>query len=84
MEHQNPILRRSDHFRRQANRYSPPDFQYVFVLFVSYESPMPIKEVVESSEGKLWKEAMVEEMEYLDKNETWDLVRFPDGRNPFG
>jgi hypothetical protein len=27
---------------------------------------------------------MVEEMESLHKNETWDLVKLPSGRNPIG
>jgi hypothetical protein len=27
---------------------------------------------------------MNEEMASLDKNETWDLVEFPIGRNPIG
>ena len=27
---------------------------------------------------------MVEEMEALDKNESWDLVELPDGRKPIG
>ena len=27
---------------------------------------------------------MVEEMEALDKNETWDLVELPNGRKPVG
>jgi hypothetical protein len=27
---------------------------------------------------------MVEEMESLYKNETWDLVKLPSGRNPIG
>jgi hypothetical protein len=27
---------------------------------------------------------MDEEMETLDKNESWDLVDFPSGRNPIG
>jgi hypothetical protein len=26
---------------------------------------------------------MVEEMESLHKNETWDLVKLPSGTNPF-
>jgi hypothetical protein len=34
-------------------------------------------------EGKLGKDAMVEEMESLHNNETWDLVQFPSRRNPF-
>lgn len=43
---------------------------------------MSVKEVVDSSEGELWKKAMEEEMESLQKNETWDLVKFPEGRKP--
>jgi hypothetical protein len=27
---------------------------------------------------------LVEEMEALDKNEAWDLVKFPNGRKPIG
>ena len=33
-------------------------------------------------DGKLWKEAMVDEMESLDKNEAWDLVELSTGRKP--
>ena len=34
--------------------------------------------------GELWKKAMEEEMESLRKNDTWDLVAFPDGRKTIG
>ena len=27
---------------------------------------------------------MIEEMNSLDKNESWDLVEFPNGRKPVG
>ena len=43
-----------------------------------------LKEVVDSEDGKLWKEAMVDEMESLHKNEAWDLVDLPAGRKPIG
>eukprot|EP00253_Pinus_taeda_P019065 PITA_19065 len=43
-----------------------------------------VKEVVDSEDGKLWKEAMVDEMESLHKNEAWDLVEFPAGRKTIG
>ena len=33
---------------------------------------------------KLWKKAMVEEMEAFDKNEAWDSVELPDGRKLVG
>jgi hypothetical protein len=35
---------------------------------------------VNSEDSKLWKKAMVEEMDALDKNEAWDIVEFPAGR----
>eukprot|EP00253_Pinus_taeda_P008380 PITA_08380 len=39
---------------------------------------------MDSKDGKLWKEAMVDEMAYLHKNEVWDLVELPAGRKPIG
>ena len=39
-------------------------------------------EVVDSEDEKLWKEAMVDEMESLHKNEAWDLVELAAGRKP--
>ena len=77
-------LRRSDHERRPVDRYSPPDFRSTFVLSDVSDEPRSVKEAVNSEECKLWKNAMVEEMEALDKNEAWDLVELPDGRKPIG
>ena len=39
---------------------------------------------MDSEDGKLWKKAMDEEMTSLDKNEAWDLVELPTGRNLIG
>jgi hypothetical protein len=39
-----------------------------------------VKEAIKSIEGKLYKDVMVEEIESLHKNETWDLVKLPNGR----
>jgi hypothetical protein len=39
---------------------------------------------VNSEDSKLWKKAMVEEMDALDKNEAWDIVEFPAGRKSVG
>jgi len=33
-----------------------------------------MKEAVDSKDGKLWKEATVDEMASFHKNEAWDLV----------
>jgi len=43
-----------------------------------------VKEAVDSKDGKLWKEAMVDEMASFHKNEAWDLVELPTGRKPIG
>ena len=48
------------------------------------EDPRSIKEVIDWTEGELWKKAMKEEMESLRKNETWDLITFPNGRKQIG
>jgi hypothetical protein len=39
---------------------------------------------VNSEDSKLWKKAMVEEMDALDKNEAWDIVELPAGRKYVG
>ena len=39
---------------------------------------------MDSEDGKLWKNAMDEEMVALDKNEAWDIMELPTGRNPIG
>jgi hypothetical protein len=39
---------------------------------------------VNLEDSKLWKKAMVEEMDALDKNEAWDLIEFPIGRKYVG
>eukprot|EP00253_Pinus_taeda_P014635 PITA_14635 len=48
------------------------------------EEPQTPTEVVDSEDGKLWKEAMVDEMASLHKNEAWDLVDLSAGRKPIG
>jgi hypothetical protein len=56
-----------------------PDFHSTFVLTTTDDEPKLVGEAVDSAEGKLWKDSMVEEMESLHKNETWDLVKLPSG-----
>eukprot|EP00253_Pinus_taeda_P011112 PITA_11112 len=41
-----------------------------------------MKVAIDSEDGKLWKEAMVDEMASLYKNEAWDLVELPGGSKP--
>jgi phosphoribosyl-AMP cyclohydrolase len=70
--------------RRQPERYSPPDFRSNFSLSITDDDPRTIREAVNSEDSKLWKKAMVEDMDALDKNEAWDIVEFPAGRKYVG
>jgi hypothetical protein len=79
-EPQTPVLRRSVRDRRQPERYSPPDFCSNFTLSITDNDPRTVREAVNSEDSKLWKKAMVEEMDALDKNEAWDIVELPAGR----
>jgi hypothetical protein len=79
-----PILRRSVRERRKPERYSPPDFHSNFSLSITDDDPRTVREAMNSEDSKLWKKAMVEEMDALDKNEAWDLVEFPVGRKYVG
>eukprot|EP00253_Pinus_taeda_P034076 PITA_34076 len=83
-EPQTPAVRRSARERRQPERYSPSSFCSNFALSVTDDDPRTVKEAVDSEDGKLWKEAMVDEMASLHKNEAWDLVEFLVGRKPIG
>ena len=81
-EPQTSGVRRSVRERRQLERYSPSAF--CSALSVIDDDPKTMKEAVDSEDGKLWKEAIVDEMASLHKNEAWDLVELSTGRNPIG
>eukprot|EP00253_Pinus_taeda_P006657 PITA_06657 len=69
-------VRRSVRERRQPKRYSPSTFCSNFSLSDVDDDPRTMKEAVDSEDGKLWKEAMVDE--------AWDLVELPARRKPIG
>ena len=77
-------MRRSVRERRQPGRYSPSTFCSNFSFFVTDDDQRTVKEAVDSKDGKIWKEAMVDEMASLHKNEDWDLMELPAGRKPIG
>eukprot|EP00253_Pinus_taeda_P021873 PITA_21873 len=83
-ETQNLDVRRSIQERRKIERYIPSTFFSNFALSIIDDDPRTIREVVDSEDGKLCKEAMVDEMASLDKNEVWYQVEFPAGRKPIG
>ena len=67
-EPQTPGVRRSVQQRRKPGRYSPYTFCLNFALSITDDDPRTVKEAVDSQDGKLWKEAMVDEMASLHKN----------------
>ena len=46
--------------------------------------PSTFREAEISSESKMWKEAMNEELKSLYKNDTWELTRLPKGKKAIG
>eukprot|EP00253_Pinus_taeda_P007412 PITA_07412 len=74
-EPHNPVVRRSIRERRQPKRYSPSTFCSNFSLYITNDDPKTMKEAIDSEDGKLWKESMVE---------AWDLVEFLARRKPIG
>jgi hypothetical protein len=55
-----------------------------FSFIIIDDDPRTVREVVDSKDGQLWKNSVVEEIPSLDKNEAWNLVEFLTGRNPIG
>ena len=53
-------------------------------MSITDDDPRIVREAVDSEDGNIWKKTMDEEMETLDKNESWDLVELSTGRNPIG
>eukprot|EP00253_Pinus_taeda_P008663 PITA_08663 len=83
-ESQNSVVKRSVRGSRQPERYSPSSFCSNFSLSITDDDPITVKEAVDSEDGKLWKESMVDEMESLHKTEAWDLAELPTGRKAIG
>jgi hypothetical protein len=81
VEQPNPLVRRLERVRKIVERYSPPEFHSTFVLNSIDDEPKSVGEAVNSTKGELWKDSMVEEIESLYNNETWDFVKLPSGRN---
>eukprot|EP00253_Pinus_taeda_P023308 PITA_23308 len=83
-EPQTPGVRRSVRERRHPKRYSPSTFCSNFSFSITDDDPRTVKEAVDSEDGKLWKEVMVDEIASLHKNEAWDLMELWAGRKPIG
>jgi len=54
--------------RRQPKRYSPSTLCSNFSLSITDDDPRTVKEAIDLGDGKIWKEAMVDEMASLHEN----------------
>jgi hypothetical protein len=53
VEQPTPIVRRFEQIIKPFERYSPPEFHYVFVLTTTDEKPKLVREEVDSAKGRL-------------------------------
>ncbi|KAE8734764.1 hypothetical protein F3Y22_tig00000715pilonHSYRG00142 [Hibiscus syriacus] len=81
-----PTTRQSDRVRRRTNWHSEYVIEgnLVYCLLTKDGEPSTYQEAINSSNASLWMMAMQEEIEALYKNNTWDLVLLPQGKNPIG
>lgn len=69
-------LRRSQRNRQQPDRYSDSNYAYcIYVNYVSADSPQDYTEAINNEYYKDWQKAMNKEIECLNKNKTWTLVK---------
>lgn len=75
---ENIELRRSSRIKNKPDVYRPESYaRYVYVNFVSADSPKSFNEAINNSDSESWKEAMDNEIKCLNKNETWEIVKKP-------
>ena len=55
-----------------------------YCLVINSGDPSTFQEAIDSFERDKWMEAMVEEMESLNKNKTWELSELPKGKKSIG
>ena len=77
-------MRRSSRETRKPKRCSPPDFRSHFAFSIIDDDPRNVKDFVDSEDNDLWKKVVVEEINSLDKSESWDLVELPSRRKSIG
>ncbi|KAL0440382.1 UNVERIFIED_CONTAM: Retrovirus-related Pol polyprotein from transposon TNT 1-94 [Sesamum latifolium] len=74
--------------QRRTNVKPPSGLGYEdmvsFALLVSGDEPTTFHGAITSQEKKEWMGAMVEEMESLQKNCTWELVKLSEGKKAIG
>ena len=68
--------------RRSKRARIEKSFSLDFLTYMLEGDPQTYKEVVNSTEGLMWKEAIGSEIESILHNHTWELVDLPPGCKP--
>ena len=68
---------------RQSDRYSFGEMVSYALVTVNGD-PYTYAEAMKSLNKERWIQAMFEEMHLLHKNDTWQLVKLPQGKKPVG
>ena len=76
-------LHKSQRSIRRLVRYGI-DEVISYALITANGDPENYAEAMESEDHDSWMQAMMEEMESLEKNQTWQLVDLPEGARPIG
>lgn len=77
---ENEEIRRSSRLA-QLPRQNYAEFAFAFCA-MSSDEPITIKEALSSPNAEKWRNAMNEELNSLQENQTWELVKLPHGRKP--
>lgn len=79
-----PKINRTGNVGRPRKLFVVEDSTVPEVLNSIVSDPISVREAIESANKEKWREAMKSEYDSLIKNETWDLVDRPDGKNIIG
>ena len=80
-QHESIALRRPERSRRKPGWLED---MATYTSLVDDEIPTTYSEAAQSSEEEEWRKAMVEEMQSLEKNQTWRLISLPKGKKAIG
>ena len=79
----NIAIDRSRHTIKPPTRYGFEDL-VSYALITSSGDPTTFQETIHTQEKSRWMGAMMEEIQSLHKNQTWDLVELPEGNKAIG
>nr|GEV31655.1 reverse transcriptase domain-containing protein [Tanacetum cinerariifolium] len=70
--------------QRSKRERTEESFRPDFVSFMVENEPTSYREVITSSKGHQWKEAIKSETDFILQNHTWELMDLPLGCKPLG